>query len=474
MDEQRTNTAIELRFPQFKRHFSEFFGIGDNGHLWVDGRDCVELAETFGTPLYVLSENQFRHNYRRFRDAFAARYPDVQILFANKSNNSLAVRHIMNQEGAGGDAFGVNEMYFALLTGTDPRKLVLNGSNKGPVEIEMAIRNGVCINIDAMDELDIVHESAKRLGIDADIGIRLRLELAPLENRFGIAMHGEGSMAEQARACKFGMTFGQTVALVRRIQGMDNLNLKELSYHLARMDNKVDDFAVMAREMVQWSARLRDETGWTPPYLDIGGGWAYGRPEKTGPYGLDDENTPTFEDYAEAACTAIKEECEKRGLELPGIKIEPGRAIAGTTGVALGRVGAVKECPGYKKWVHVDLSTNHLPRAGTTVYNHIVLANNAEAGATQTVDVVGPLCIADILGHGRELPDVARNDLLASLDTGAYCESVSSNYNAELRAATVLVAGNSAEVVTERERLSDVMGRFKVPARLIATSFGGR
>ena len=98
-----TSQPVPLPRLRYAHHFSEFIGIGDNDHLWVEGRDCVDLAEAFGTPLYVISESQLRHNYRRFRDSFLAEYEDVEILFANKSNNGLAIRHIMNQEGAGGD-----------------------------------------------------------------------------------------------------------------------------------------------------------------------------------------------------------------------------------------------------------------------------------------------------------------------------------------------------------------------------------
>ena len=126
-----------------------------------------------------------RYTYRAFRDAFRQHYPDVEILFANKSNNGLAIRHIMNQEGAGGDCFGVNEMYLALLAGTNPKTLVLNGSNKQAEELEMAIPNGLCINIDAMDELDRIDAICRRLGMEADIGIRLKLDLEPLANRTG-------------------------------------------------------------------------------------------------------------------------------------------------------------------------------------------------------------------------------------------------------------------------------------------------
>ena len=476
MNDQARYVSAGLRYPKFKRHFSEFIGIGDNGHLWVEGCDVVALADAYGTPLYVISEGQLRHNYRRFRDAFAARYQErVDILFANKSNNALAVRHILNQEGAGGDAFGLQEMYLALITGTDAKKLVLNGSNKEPAEIEMAVLNGVCINIDAMDELDLIDETANRLKREVDVGIRAKLELKPLENRFGAELHGRGSLAEQARNHKWGMPFSQTVELVKRIEKMPRLHLIELSYHLSRMDNNVDDFAVMAREMVQWAALLRDATGWSPRYLDLGGGWTFGRPERCGPDGADDESTPPFEDYADAVCGAVSDECEARALALPGLKIEPGRSISGNCGIAVGRVGALKEWPEYdKRWVNVDLSTNHIPAAAAHWYFHILSANKAEAALEQTADIVGPLCTIDLLGEAREIPKLVRGDLIALIDTGAYSESRAANFNAQLRPATVLVSGADAEITTERERLSDVAGRFRAPARLLAESFAAR
>ncbi|MDP6804996.1 MAG: alanine racemase [Rhodospirillales bacterium] len=465
---------VVLDYPKYSYQFSEFFGIGDNGNLWCDGCDVDALADEFGTPLHVFSENQFRHNYRRFRDAFQAHYPDVKILFANKSNNGLAMRHIMNQEGAGGDCFGHNEMYIALLAGTDPKALVLNGSNKEADEIELAVTNGVCINIDAMDEVDVIHETANRLGRDIEVGIRAKLELPALEDRFGRGVHS-GSMAEIVWGEKWGMPYEQTVELVKRIRSqMNNLHPVELHFHLSRLDNQAKDFAEMAREMVQWCAHLRDDTGWTPPAIDLGGGWTFGRKEKTGALGgVDDETVSSFENYGAEVASAVKDECAKHGLGLPTLKIEPGRSISGMAGIAVGRVGAVKTwAKKNHKWVNVDLSGNHVPWISIPHHYHIVAANKASAPATETVDIVGPICTHDVLGHAREMPELVRGDTVALLDTGCYAESTSANFNAQCRPATVLVCGADAEVVTERERLEDVMGRFRIPSRLIAQSYG--
>ena len=464
----------QLKYPKYKTHFSEFVGVGANGNLWVDGCDCQELADRFGTPLFVLSEGQFRHNYRHFRDAFRAAYPDVEVLFANKSANQLAVRHIFNQEGAGGDAFGLQEMYYSLLTGADTSKMVLNGSNKEDAELEMAVANKVCINIDAMDELERIDAAAKRLGAtDVPLGIRVKLILDDLKDRYGQPMHGEGSLQEQAASHKWGMTMDETVELIGRIDKMPDMNLIELHYHLSRMDNKASDFAVMAREMIVWTDEIRKKTGWTAPTIDIGGGWTFGRAGGTGPERADDDKSAaTFEDYGTEVCEAIKDECQKRNFPLPKLKMEPGRSISGSAGVAIGCVGAVKKHPA-KTWINCDLSSNIITWVNFCHwYFPMYPVKDALAKATQVADLVGPLCSSDELGHARDFPELERGDYIALLDCGGYTESTMASFNAQLWPATVLVNGTQADVITERMRLSDVMGRFKVPPRLLDGSYG--
>lgn len=467
----RSSKRPLLALPRYATTFGAFFGIGPNGNLWVDGCDVGDLADIYGTPLYIVSENQLRHNYRAFRDAFAAEYPDVEILFANKSNNGLAVRHIMNQEGAGGDCFGAQEMYMALLAGTDPATLVLNGSNKQDDELEMAIANGLCINIDAEDELDRIVAIADRLGRRAKIGIRLKLDLEPLRNRMGVSMHGPGTLKEQSDSTKWGMTREQTADIVRRALTLPSVVLKETHFHLSRMSNEPADFAVMAREMITWSGYLREATGWVPPTIDIGGGWTFGKWYGTGPNRqIDGPDAPSPADYAKAVCGAIKDEAAALGLTLPRLRLEPGRALSGPAGIAVGRVGAVKR--GAKTWVNLDLSTNHLSWAAVLDwYYHAVRVRGAAEPASQTVDLVGPLCNSDELGTQRAMPALARGDLVAFLDAGGYTESAAARYNAQLLPATVLVSGSSHAIITEREQLKDVAGRFRVPPHLLAASF---
>ncbi len=463
----------QLTPTKYKENYGEFIGVGPNGNLWMEDCDVAALAAEFGTPLFLVSESQFRYTYRQFRDAFRKHYPaESEILFANKSNNGLAYRHIMNQEGAGGDCFGVNEMYLALLAGTDARTLVLNGSNKQQEELEMAVANGLCINIDAMDELERIDAVCKRQGREADIGIRLKLDLDPLAERTGVAMHGPGTLKEQSDSTKWGMSREQTAEIVKKALQMPHIHLQETHFHLSRMSNVAMDFAIMAREMVTWSGYIRDATGWTPPCIDIGGGWTFGKWYGTGPRSqIDDDSAPTAEDYARLCSQEIQEEAKKLDLPLPKLRLEPGRSLSGPSGVAVGTVGAVKQGD-KKKWVNLDLSTNHLSwSAVLDWYYHPLPVVDAMAKRSETVDLVGPLCNSDELGPHVDMPALMRGDLVAFLDTGGYTEPCAARYNAQLLPATVLVCGDQAEVTTAREQLQDVAGRFRVPPRLLAASF---
>jgi len=336
----------------------------------------------------------------------------------------------------------------------------------------MAIANGLCINIDAMDEIDRIAAIAERLGRDVDVGIRLKLDLEPLRDRTGVAMHGPGTLKQQSDSTKWGMTREQTVEIVNRAKAMPRIKLKETHFDLSRMSNDPAAFAVMAREMITWSGYIRDKTGWTPPCIDIGGGWTFGKWYGTGPNSqLDDAKAPTPDDYARLCVAAIKEEAERLGLSLPKLRLEPGRALSGPAGIAVGRVGAIK-AGSAKKWVNLDLSTNHLSWAAILDwYYHAVPVRNAGAAPVETVDLVGPLCNSDELGPHRKMPALARGDYVAFLDAGGYTESSAARYNAQLLPATVLVSGATAEIITEREQLKDVAGRFRVPPRLLAASF---
>ena len=398
------------RRAKYQTSFGEFIGIGPNGNLWIEDCDVKELADRFGTPLYLVSESQFRYTYRQFRDAFRRHYPDVEILFANKSNNGLAYRHIMNQEGAGGDCFGVNEMYLALLAGTNPedaRAQRLQQGGRGARDGHPV--NGLCINIDAMDELDRIDAICRRTGKDADIGIRLKLDLEPLRNRTGVAMHGPGTLKQQADSTKWGMSRAQTVEHrqarpehaapppqgdplppqpdVERSQGLRGDGPGD--GHVVRLHprpHRVDAALHRHRRRLD----VREVVRYRAPR-------AARRREGPDGGGL---RRPLLRRHQGRGARSSACRC-------PKLRMEPGRALSGPSGVAVGRVGAVKQGE-KKKWVNLDLSTNHLSWAAVLDwYYHAVPVVNAGAPATESVDLVGPLCNSDEVGPHRMLPPLA-------------------------------------------------------------------
>lgn len=451
-----------------QRSFSECIGVDEHGHLRIEERDAVDLAETFGTPLFVISEGQIRHNVRAITRAFRDRWPRTEILFSNKANNNPAVRRIFNQEGAGGDCFGYGELYLSLLAGTDPGRLMLNGSNKQAPELTLAIESGVTINLDSLEETETVAAIAERVGRRARVNPRTRLMLSDLDSVDADWPRGL-PVGPGARAHKFGMHYEDVLAVCRTALASDWLELVGLHHHVGRWTNDVTLHAAVVREQVAWMARLRDALGWSAPNLDIGGGLAWGRPEGHGP-DSNDRSAPDYDAYAESITTTLRSELQRHGLDEPVLMIEPGRALASNIGVLLSRVGTVKTWPEHKTWVNVDASQNHLPNIlSANWYYHPLAAANADPDPTETseVDLVGPLCTFDVMGAARYMPPLQRGDVVAFLDTGAYGETKAATFNAQPRPATVLVSGERAEVITERETLRDVIGRYRVPARLL-------
>lgn len=458
-----------------RRRFGEHVWVDARGHLMVEGLDCVDLAEQFGTPLYVISENQIRHNVRAIERAFRGRYPRTEILFSNKANNNPAVRHIFNQEGAGGDCFGYGELYLSLLAGTDPARLMLNGSNKQEPELRTAVEAGVTINLDSLEELAMVEEVARGLGKPALVAPRTRLLLGTLDDLeadwpAGLAV-GPG-----ARAHKFGMHYEHVLECCRHALGSDWLRLTGLHHHVGRWTNDPRMYRAVVSELVEWAGRLNAALGWAPRHLDVGGGLAWGRPEGHGP-GNNDRVAPDYDAYAEVIVSSLRQGLARfPGLGEPTLMVEPGRAIASNIGVLLARVGIVKAWEGVKRWVNVDASQNHLPNILSAAwYYHAVAAANADPTESdlEEVDLVGPLCTFDLMGGARRLPPLGRGDVVAFLDAGAYGETKAATFNAQPRPATVLVCGDRADVITERETLREVLGRYRVPPRLLVGQSAG-
>lgn len=438
------------------------------GRLQVDGVDCAELARLYGTPLYVISERTLRENARRFKAAFEGAYGSVEVLYATKALSHPAVRLVLKEEGIGGDCTSLAELKMSLEAGVRAERLVLNGSQKGAAELDLAIRHGVTIILDEPGDMARVRAAMGAEDRRVRLGIRAKLTLGALPaEHVGSSHFGPGGLSQQSLDNKWGMSLDEAIACARRIHDDPLLELHELHYHLGRVTTDPKAFAAMAAELATWSLSMERATGLRVPALNLGGGWAVGRKEGLGPGGVDDERTPTFEAYAEAVTAAITAVYRSAGADLPELRLEPGRALVATAVLLLTRVSHVKSADYGKRWVNVDASTNHLPRVRTSDwYHHMVVANRDPRPVGLTADVVGPTCVLDVIARDRDLGDVEAGDLIAILDTGAYGESAASSFNGLPRPATVMVSDAVPYLVTRRETLEDLAARFHVPSHL--------
>jgi len=437
--------------------------VDDDGLLWTEGRSAPELAEAYGTPLYVTSEAQIRLNVRRLRSAFEARWPHVTLLFATKANANLAVRRVLVEEGVGGDCFGLGELTLSLRAGVPPDLLVLNGSNKQPAELSAAVEAGVTINVDDREELDAIAGVAEELGRPASVCLRV------LPFSYADPATLEPDLAELAADTshdKWGMDRQTIVDVVPGALESEWLRLRGLHVHVSRLRATPEAFELAAGLVATCIGELHDRYGWQPELLDFGGGFPHERdPESGDPSGSHAVGTP--EDFAEAITSSLRTALADRSLRQPHLLLEPGRRLVSNATVLLTRVGAVKRLPtGSTTWVNVDASTNHCPRVPLQGYYYeIVHATNGCDPRVAEVSIVGPTCVIDSLGE-RSLPSLHRGDLLAVLDVGGYAEVLSNQFNLLPRPATVLVAGEDSEVIRRRETLDDLLATQLVPERL--------
>ena len=442
-------------------------GVDDTGVLTVEGCAVTELVERFGSPLYVISEQTLRANYRAVRDAFAARWPaDINVLYAIKANNNLAIRAVLHQEGAGGDCFGEGELYATFAGGADPEKLVMNGSNKSYDDLRNAAQLGIRVNIDGEDEIGMLQSIARELG--RPVRVNLRIKVLPEALAIPSDYFGTENVTESTAGVQWGLSVETAIQLIRRIQQLDELELQGYHFHLGRGSTSPDFYYGWAKELGGAIARMHRETGFAPAMVDVGGGLARRRDPESRELAL---NEHTVEEYAEAITSGLLAEFRAAELPIPALWLEPGRYLVGNAVVLLGTVGSVKLDLG-RRWIHADFSVNDLMRIETARSRyHVLPASRMNDPLAADADVVGSLCTGNPIGAGLPFPTVQRGDILAVLDAGMYAETASTQLNGVPRPATVLVNGTQAEVVKERETVQDVFARHRVPPRLrVATT----
>lgn len=409
-----------------------------NGILFIEEVSAVEIAEKYGTPVYITSKTQLEKNIKAYNQAF----PDAEKLYAVKANNNLALMKIIASNGFGADVFSSGELYLALLAGFSREKMLFNGNSKSDDEIEMGILSGIKFSVDSIDELNTIQSIAEKEGREVEIAFRINPDIDPKTHP---------KIATGLKESKFGIPEEQAVKAYEMALSMKNVSPKGIHCHIGSQILETSPFVSAMRKIGKIAEEI-EKLGIELEFLDIGGG-----------LGIDYEGKGaiTPEDLARDILPVF-EEIRSSLRSDPKLWLEPGRSIVGNTTILLTRVNAVKK--GYRNFVAVDAGFNLLIRPAMYGSYHRVLVANKEGGEEEIYTIVGPICESgDVLARDRKLPRVEKGDLIAILDTGAYGFSMSSQYNGRPRCAEVLVEGSRTALIRERESFGDLVCKQRIP-----------
>ena len=431
--------------PQHLTHvFPDTADTNGAGHLTLGGCDAVDLVEEYGTPLYVLDEATLRSRCRQFADAFAARYSNAQAVYASKAYINPALARIFAEEGLGLDVVSGGELAVAMAGEVPLDRVYFHGNNKTPAELEEAVAAGIGrVVVDSFHELDLLERICAEAGKSQDILVRV----SP-----GIDPHTHAYTTTGIIDSKFGFSIqtGDAEKAVQQAIAAPHLNLRGLHFHLGSPIFELEPYQAATDLVLRFAAGLREQ-GLDLQEFSPGGGFAIAYTRNDQP--------PAADDYAEAIVGTLTATCNELGMEPPALVVEPGRSIIGPAGVALYRIGAIKEIPGVRTYVSVDggMGDNIRPALYQASYE-VLSANRPTAEPDATVTIAGKYCESgDVLASDILLPSPVAGDVIAIPATGAYCPSMASNYNLNPRPPIVLVNNGESRMIRRRESYADMM-----------------
>jgi len=429
--------------------------VSDDGHLTIAGCDTVALAREFGTPLYVFDEATLRHQCREFQAQFRSRHPDTTVSYAGKAYLGCALAALLAEEGMNLEVVSGGELAIARSVGFPAERISFHGNNKSEGELREALQpkadpplaeaSGIGrVAADNFHELALLSRLAQEAGRRQAIWLRLSPDIDPHTHR-----HTTTGVLDS----KFGfpISTGQAEEAVAQVLAMPSLELVGLHAHLGSPIFEVEPFQQAIDVLMAFAASMSERHGFRLRELSPGGGFAVQY--------LEDVPAPAVAEYAEGIVGALRQAERVYGLPSPRLIVEPGRAVVSRACVALYTVGSSKDIPGVRRYVSVDggLSDNIRPALYGARYSAVV-ANKLHEGEGERVTIAGKFCESgDVLLRDAYLPHLEAGDLLAVAMAGAYSLPMSSNYNASLRPAIVMVKDGSAWLIRRRETYDDLM-----------------
>ena len=405
------------------------------GILHAEQCSLLQLAEQFGTPLYVYSKAAFEKHYLDMDRAFD--FIDHQICFAVKSNSNLAVLNVLAKLGAGFDIVTGGELARVLAAGGDPAKIVFSGLGKSEADIEKALQVGIaCFNVESYAELDRIQKVAEKQGKKAPISLRVNPDVDAKTHPY---------ISTGLKENKFGIPSDTVYETYQYAASLSNLDVVGIDCHIGSQLTETKPFVDALDRVMVMIAELK-KRGIDLKHIDIGGGLGVC---------YKDETPPSVEEYA----NALKPALQKLGLK---VYMEPGRSISANAGVLLTKVDLLKPT-NHRNFAIIDAAMNDLIRP--SLYEAWMDIQSVDANTDvdeKAWDVVGAICeTGDFLGKDRKLA-LKENDVLAVLGAGAYGFVMSSNYNSRGRAAEVMVNADQAHLIRERETIESLWDKERL------------
>jgi diaminopimelate decarboxylase len=414
-----------------------------DGQLYCEDVPVADLAEEFGTPLYVYSQTAFLDTFNALRDAFAA--VDPLVCYAMKANSNLGILRMMAEHGSGFDVVSGGELYRVLAAGGEAGKSVFAGVGKTDEEIREAIEAGILMfNVESEEELDAIARVARGMDRVAPVALRVNPDVDPKTHRY---------ISTGKKESKFGMDIDRALRLAETAAKVPSLSMIGMHMHIGSQITTVEPYAGAVAKGVEIVEKLR-KMGHPIQWYNMGGGFGIN---------YKGQEAKPVEAFAEVVVPAVR----ATGCRLA---MEPGRVIAGNAGVLVSRVLYTKQS-GEKRFLIQDAAMNDLIRPALYESFHKIWPVRVPDGfpappadfaagvpGTEAWDVVGPVCESgDFLAKDRPLPALARGALLATFSAGAYGMVMASNYNTRPRAPEILVEGKNVKLVRRRETYEDLI-----------------
>tara|TARA_B100000029_G_scaffold497975_1_gene566183 strand:- start:6619 stop:7962 length:1344 start_codon:yes stop_codon:yes gene_type:complete len=423
-------------------------GLSTEGHLSIGGCDIRDLANQYGTPLYIFDEIDFRGTAQEFRNEFGKRWENVTILYAAKAYLSSPITKIVNQENLGMDVVSGTELAIALKAGMAPKNLYFHGNNKSSDELKEAIQtNGSGrIIVDNFHELDLLEKLCREANLNQSILLRISPNVDP---------HTHSKTTTGILDSKFGFPIatGAAEEAIRQASASEHLDVCGIHIHLGSPIFELEPYQQGIEIICEFASEMLSKHQFSMREFSPGGGFALAYTR--------DQHPPTIAEYAELITNTLRNELTTRNLPNPLLHIEPGRSLIGRSMIAVYTVGARKEIPDIRTYVSLDggMADNIRPAMYGSKYEAISV-DRPLADTEELVTLAGKYCESgDILVENASLPKLEPQELIAIPASGGYNLAMSSNYNMALRPPVIGVKGGESYLLQRRETLEDLTAR---------------